>query len=80
MLSRATFGWVGYDAYELRAEALRPLIAWREAQGLSVTYWTDNSGSSKFVVWVLEAMGGHDQAKYFATPASVRTLLGHIGH
>jgi hypothetical protein len=79
MLSRATFGWDGYDASELRAEAMRPLIAWWKATQGSATYWTDNTGSSKFVVWVMAVMSGHGQAQHFATPASVRTLLARSG-
>jgi hypothetical protein len=79
MLSRATFGWDGYQNDELRAEALRPLIAWWEAQGGVAKAWRTDTKVSDFTVFVERIMGDHKASKPYARASKVETLMRHLG-
>lgn len=65
----------GYRRSQQRADALYPLVvAWEKEHG-EPTEWYRDEKCSPFVEWLVKVMKGHDQAKHFATPRSIRTLL-----
>lgn len=79
MLSRATHGWNGYDADELRAEALRPLIAWWEAQGGTAKAWRTDTKVSDFTAFVVGVIRDHEISGQHASESKVETLMRHLG-
>lgn len=80
MLSKATFGWDGYDNYALFAQALIPLILWYEADGSTAKAWRHEAGDSKFIGFVIKNMKAHKDARQYATSSCVETMMKHLGH
>jgi hypothetical protein len=79
ILHKAVFTSDGYGRQELRAEALRPLIAAWERDNGRGTKWFGDAGNSPMVEFLIAELGRHEKARSWATAASVRTLLRHIG-
>jgi hypothetical protein len=79
ILHKAVFTSGGYGRQELYAEALRPLIAAWERDNGPGTKWFGDAGNSPMVEFLIAELGRHEKARSWATAASVRTLLRHIG-
>lgn len=79
MLSRATHGWDGYQNDEMRAEALRPLIAWWEAQGGVAKAWRTDTKVSDFTLFAVRTMRAQEVSRPYAHASKVETLMRHLG-
>jgi hypothetical protein len=79
MLDKAVFTANGYGRQELRAEAIRPLIAAWERDNGPGTKWFGDAGNSPMVEFLIAELSGHKKARSWGTAASVRSLLKHIG-
>jgi hypothetical protein len=79
ILDKAQFYGNGLLRQIGRAEALRPLIAAWERDNGPGTKWFGDAGNSPMVEFLIAELGRHEKARSWATAASVRTLLRHIG-
>lgn len=79
MLSKATFGWDGYDKYALFAQALIPLIQWYEASRGTAKAWRHEAGNSKFTDYIVEKMEECVDAQQYSNSSCVETMMKHLG-